>query len=222
VTGTDVSNLATEINKFSGQTGVSAEASGATLTLTQAEGKNIGIENFTNTAATKSAIFEGSTEAAGVTLNGSNPLQDSAIALGEVNFTSSSAFNIQSNIAASAGSVIDAAANTDLASSLSDIASVDISTKAGALSALDTLDGALQGVSGTRANLGAIQSRFESVINNLSVVVENASASRSRIIDADFAAETAALTRTQILQQAGVAILGQANSLPQLALSLLQ
>ena len=223
VTGTDYSNLATEINKFAGQTGVSAEASAGTLTLTQAEGKNIGVQDYTNSAAGKTAVFTGSAEGTGVTLNGAAAsVTDSAIAVGALTFTSSSAFNIQSNLADSANSIIDAAAATDVASTLSDIASVDISTKAGALSALDTLDGALQGVSGTRADLGAIQSRFESVINNLSVVVENASASRSRIIDADFAAETAALTRNQILQQAGVAILGQANSLPQLALSLLQ
>ena len=222
VTGTDYSNLATEINKFAGQTGVSAEASAGTLTLTQAEGKNIGVENFTNSAATKTATFTGSTESIGAALDGSSGATDSSIAVGALTFTSSSAFNVQTDITAADGSVVDAAAATDVASTLSDMASVDISTKAGALSALDTLDGALQGVSGTRANLGAIQSRFESVINNLSVVVENASASRSRIIDADFAAETAALTRNQILQQAGVAILGQANSLPQLALSLLQ
>jgi len=105
---------------------------------------------------------------------------------------------------------------------LSALNDVDISTSQGALDSLDVLDGALQAISGNRADLGAIQSRFESVINNLSATVENASAARSRIIDADFAAETAALTRNQILQQAGVSVLAQANGLPQLALSLLQ
>jgi flagellin len=73
-----------------------------------------------------------------------------------------------------------------------------------------------------RSTFGAIQNRFESTIANLTAISENLSASRSRIQDADFAAETAALTRAQILQQAGVAILAQANAAPQTALALLQ
>jgi len=227
VTTGDLSNLASEINKFTGQTGVSASESGGTLTLTNGEGKDIGIENFVHSGdAGETIVLKGSTESAGVSLvgptGGTPAVTDSAIATGEVKFTSSSAFNVQSNVANNGGSVVDAAVNTDVSSALSAVNSVDISTSQGALSSLDILDGALQQISGVRANLGAIQSRFESVINNLSATVENASAARSRIIDADFAAETAALTRSQILQQAGVAMLSQANSLPQLALSLLQ
>ena len=84
------------------------------------------------------------------------------------------------------------------------------------------LDGALAKVNSIRADLGAIQNRFESTISNLSTTTENISAARSRIQDADFAAETAQLTRSQILQQAGLAMLAQANSLPQGVLSLLQ
>tara|TARA_R110001599_G_scaffold159052_2_gene346187 strand:- start:108 stop:2585 length:2478 start_codon:yes stop_codon:yes gene_type:complete len=92
-------------------------------------------------------------------------------------------------------------------------------------SALDTIqrvDSALTSVNGLRSTFGAIQNRFESVISNLSTTSENLSASRSRIQDADFAAETAALTRGQILQQAGTAILAQANSLPNGVLALLR
>ncbi len=77
-------------------------------------------------------------------------------------------------------------------------------------------------IADTRANLGAVQNRFESTISNLGNVSENVSAARSQIQDADFAAETSALTRAQILQQAGVAMLSQANSQPQMVLSLLQ
>ena len=77
-------------------------------------------------------------------------------------------------------------------------------------------------MSGLRSSLGAIQNRFESTISSLSAVNENLEASRSRILDADFAAETAALTRAQILQQAGIAILAQANTAPQSVLALLQ
>ena len=88
--------------------------------------------------------------------------------------------------------------------------------------AIARIDAALTSVNGLRGNLGAIQNRFESTIVNLQTVSENLAASRGRIQDADFAAETAALTKAQILQQAGVAVLSQANAQPQLALSLLQ
>ena len=102
------------------------------------------------------------------------------------------------------------------------MSALDITTVAGANAAISVLDGALDQVSSIRADLGAIQNRFESTISNLSTTSENLSAARGRIVDADFAAETAALTRAQILQQAGVSIVAQANSLPQLALSLLK
>jgi flagellin len=106
--------------------------------------------------------------------------------------------------------------------SLTRLNTVDISTVAGANAAISILDGALSQVSSTRADLGAIQNRFESTISNLSTTSDNLSAARSRIRDADFASETAELTRAQILQQAGVSILAQANSQPQLVLALLQ
>ncbi|MEM7432323.1 MAG: flagellin [Pseudomonadota bacterium] len=99
---------------------------------------------------------------------------------------------------------------------------VSVGTVANANFAIARIDSALTDVNGLRGNLGAIQNRFESTIVNLQTVSENLAASRGRIQDADFAAETAALTKAQILQQAGVAVLSQANAQPQLALSLLQ
>ncbi|MEG2048849.1 MAG: flagellin, partial [Comamonas sp.] len=84
------------------------------------------------------------------------------------------------------------------------------------------LDVALDAVNSARATLGATQNRFEAVVSNLQVAAENQSAARSRIMDADFAAETANLSRAQILQQAGTAMLAQANQLPQNVLSLLR
>lgn len=98
----------------------------------------------------------------------------------------------------------------------------NVLTAAGANDTLLRIDSAITEVNNLRSTFGAIQNRFESTIANLSAVSENLSAARSRIMDADFAQETASLTRAQILQQAGVAILAQANSLPQMALSLLQ
>ncbi len=87
---------------------------------------------------------------------------------------------------------------------------------------MDNIDAALNNVNAQRATLGASQSRFDSVISNLQVSVENQTAARSRIMDADFAAETANLSRTQILQQAGTAMVAQANQMPQQVLKLLQ
>ncbi|HAI59915.1 MAG TPA: flagellin, partial [Xanthomonadaceae bacterium] len=84
------------------------------------------------------------------------------------------------------------------------------------------VDAALERINGSRADLGAVQNRFTSVIQNLNTTSENLSASRSRIRDADYARETAELTRTQILQQAGTAMLAQANQIPQNVLTLLR
>jgi len=99
---------------------------------------------------------------------------------------------------------------------------VTVASVADANFAIARIDSALTDVNGLRGDLGAIQNRFESTIINLQTVSENLAASRGRIQDADFAAETAALTKAQILQQAGVSVLAQANAQPQLALSLLQ
>jgi flagellin len=100
-------------------------------------------------------------------------------------------------------------------------ATATVSTQAKAEIFIGMLDDSLDSVSDLRATLGAVQNRFEAVINNLSNVVENMSAARSRVLDADIAAETANLTRSAILQQAGTAVLAQANQQPQLALQLL-
>jgi flagellin len=99
---------------------------------------------------------------------------------------------------------------------------VVVSTQGAASAALASIDTAINTVSSTRATFGAVQNRFEAVISNLQNYAENLTASRSRIQDADFAMETANLTKAQILQQAGVAVLSQANALPQTALALLR
>ncbi len=102
------------------------------------------------------------------------------------------------------------------------MASIDIGTQQGAQDALADVDAALQFIDATRGDLGAVQNRLLSTISNLQNVTENVTAARSRIQDADFAAETANLTRASILQQAGISVLAQANALPQQTLALLQ
>ncbi|WP_295685021.1 flagellin [uncultured Nevskia sp.] len=111
---------------------------------------------------------------------------------------------------------------TGTASTTTGLTSLDLSSYAGSSLAIKQIDSALGQINSARANLGAIQNRFSSVVSNIASTSENLSASRSRIQDADFAKETASLTRGQILQQAGTAILSQANSAPQSVLSLLR
>jgi flagellin len=101
------------------------------------------------------------------------------------------------------------------------VSAINVSTRSGANASLATLDAGIDLIASQRASLGAVQNRLESTISNLQAVSENLSAAKSRIEDADFASETAALTRAQIIQQAGVSILAQANTSPQAVLSLL-
>jgi flagellin len=112
-----------------------------------------------------------------------------------------------------------AAATASAAVNLNEI---NVSSRESAYQTIAAVDGALTQINTLRSELGAVQIRFESTISNLSVSVENLSAARSRIRDADFAAETAELTRAQILQQAGISVLAQANASPQSVLALLQ
>jgi flagellin len=113
-------------------------------------------------------------------------------------------------------------AATTTAGTSTGFATLDLTTTAGADTAINQMDAALQTINSARAELGAIQTRFESAVASVQTTSENLSAARSRIRDADFAAETANLTRAQILQQAGVAMLSQANAAPQTVLGLLR
>lgn len=185
------------INAQSGATGVTASVSSNRLVLTAADGRNI---QFTENGT-------------GDTISGVS----AGVYKGSVKLTSLSSFTLT-------GANIDEAGHTTGAKALntSSLNSVNISTFAGAQAAITTADAALAQVNSIRAGLGAITNRLESTIANLQATAENLSASESRIRDADFAQETANLTRAQILQQAGTAILAQANVVPQAALSLLK
>jgi len=111
---------------------------------------------------------------------------------------------------------------TEASGTLKKISDVDVSTAYGAQNAVDVIDAAIAFIDSQRSDLGAVQNRFDNTIANLQSISENAEAARSRIKDTDFAAETAALSKNQVLQQAGTAILAQAKQLPQAVLSLLQ
>jgi len=191
---------AATINALTNQTGVTATAAGNDLILSNTDGTDIIIDNTGTGQLGGVATTE--TYQAGVILAGS---------VADGPFVATAVGNDVNGVA------LGAATQTD-----NTLTGVDVLTSSNANDALLTLDFALQQVTGLRAELGAVQTRFESTISNLSVTSENLSAARSRIRDADFAAETAELTRSQILQQAGIAILSQANALPQNVLALLQ
>lgn len=143
---------------------------------------------------------------------------------GSISLTSTNAVGIVAggaNVTA-AGMTTGVLATAATTSTITSIANVSVATAAGALSALATIDGALASVNSSRASLGAYQNRFASVVNSLQTTTENLTASRSRIQDTDFAAETASLSRAQILQQAGTAMLAQANQLPNQVMTLLR
>lgn len=199
--------LISAINAVSAATGVTAtNATSSTVTLTAADGRNIDIAlTGTDTAAETglTAATGGSANKGTITLTG----------------TTSSGIVVAGATPAIAGltALTTAATLGGTAISVISIASVT-----GANTAIASIDSALATVNSSRADLGAYQNRFASTVATLNTTSENLSASRGRILDADFAAETAALTRSQILQQAGTAILAQANSLPQQVLALLR
>jgi flagellin len=227
----DLTSLANAINDQTGKTGIVAKLNitNDEIVLTNDAGEDIKILDFNASPASLenpvSIEVMGNHGDTPVKLisNGSGNTTDSTVVGGDVEFKSTStSFSVTSSISAEEGGLFDADANVLVASELQEVNSIDISTVDGANRAIDIVDGALQQIDAARADLGAVQNRMESTISNLSIQVENLSASRSRIQDTDFAAETAELTRNQILQQAGTAMLAQANQLPQGVLSLLQ
>lgn len=193
------------INDASSKTGVTATVNATSdgITLLNASGEDITIS--ANVGSGTATIGGGAATASGAT----------SIATGEIVLDSDKSFNVVSSTAVD----FFAASN---AAQLQKVSQVDVGNVDAANRTIALVDGALQAVNGQRAKFGALQSRFESTISNLQTTSENLSAARSRIRDTDFAAETANLTRNQILQQAGTAMLAQANALPQQVLSLLQ
>lgn len=217
----------TAINSRQNDTGVVASKdTNNQLVLTAADGRNVAIsETFaftdgTTAASNSSGTWESvfSTQALtddGVASDDSGNITQNLTIRGSITLQSSASVTINTGGA----SIGFASGSYAAASSLS---AQNVQTVAGANDTINSVDSALTAVSTLRSTFGAIQNRFESTIANLQTTSENLAASRSRILDADFAAETAALTRSQILQQAGVAMLAQANSLPNNVLSLLR
>ncbi|HEY8585896.1 MAG TPA: flagellin [Rhodanobacter sp.] len=204
LTGSDV---ATKINQFSGQTGVTAsfDATAGKLTMVGADGANVDL-----TVALSGDNGGGASSASGdfgfitSTLRGTLELSASDnITLGGT-YTD---FGFASNVITKDNSALS---------------TVDVKSVAGANDTIQRIDAALGTISSMRSDLGAVQNRFDSTIANLQTISQNLSSSRSQIQDADFAAETANMSSANILQQAGVAVLAQANASTQSVLRLLQ
>jgi flagellin len=191
------------------------------ITIADANGNAIAVGGFaadTNAANRASSVMAAINSYAGQTGVYATVLSSAPT---QVVLSSSHDITIALSGTASAATTGLTAATTSVTTSTG-FAALDISSVAGADSAMTWMDSALTAVNTARAQLGALQNRFTSVVAMLSTTSENLSASRSRIQDADFASETANMTRAQILQQAGTAILAQANAVPQNVLTLLR
>ena len=224
----DLSSVVDAVNKETGTTGVAARVSReGNIEFTSDRGDDILVTDFTSSSgaiglSAQTLAFTGdngtgvdqSDEIGAPTLVADG---ESFVAVGQLRLESPDTFEVQNF------SVIDGGVQPiSVFSALDSVSEVDVGTAINAQNALGIISGAIANIDSQRAQLGAVQNRFENTIANLQNISENASAARSRIRDTDFAAETSELTKNQILQQAGTSILAQANQLPQAVLSLLQ
>jgi flagellin len=210
-----IATLQASINQVSTQTGVVATTDTAgKLVLTAADGRDISLGeslSATGGAATVTSVFAtAGGAAAGAT--GSETTNYT----GQVNLSSGNTVSLSAGAAAALGFT------QTVLSPTSNLAAQNVLTVQGANNTIQSVDAALTAIDNLNSTFGAIQNRFQSTIASLGTAVTNLSAARSRIQDADFAAETSNLTRAQILQQAGTSILAQANAIPQGVLKLLQ
>jgi flagellin len=217
-TGTDrLSAAVSAINDQAAKTGINASLSsdGTQVVLTNASGNNIEVADTVtaNAAATTVTSYNAAGASTGTARTlAADTTAETISAAGYITLDSEKSF-----AATSASNQL-----TSGGSNLNTVANLDVTTFTNATDALKTVDSALAFINGERAKLGALQSRFETSIASLQITSENLSASRSRIQDADFAMETASLSRAQILQQAGTAMVAQANQIPQGVLALLK
>jgi flagellin len=204
---------AIDAQRAAGNTTIDASAAAGVITITNtlygAQGTAAGWDD-TGVANGNTALVDGAETAGTDAADG-----DGMTTRGTLTLSSANSFT-------TGGADVAYAGLSSASAALTQLSTVDISDVAGSNAAIAVLDGALSQISSQRASLGAFQNRFTSVVSSLQTSSENLSAARSRIMDADFAAETAAMTRGQILQQAGTAMLAQANSLPNGVLALLR
>lgn len=217
----DLSALRDSINDISAQTGVTASFEGSdtsAIILTDTTGGDIKISAYTNGAVTDTMAVTGLTKA-GAAVSGPLTVTSAAAnatVIGEVEMTSAKSFSV---VGTAATDFFTAASNS---ADLESVAEIDLTTSAGASDAIKVIDVALEKISQSRSNLGALSNRLDSTISNLTSISTSVSAAKSNVMDADFAAESTNLARSQILTQAATAMLAQANSSKQGVMSLLK
>ena len=230
VASADANGLSAAIQAFNdkaSQTGITARLNDAQtgVTLTALDGSTVAIGS-TLASGGLYTVSQTATQTGGLAGIGASISSGAGSGvldiMGQVTLDSDKAYSIAQDATAASGLFDTGAGSTQTTSSLQAVSTLDISTLAGANIAMRIADAAITAVNNQRAAFGALQNRFNATISNLQAAVENVSAARSRIRDTDFASETANLTRNQILQQAGTAMLAQANALPQQVLSLLK
>jgi flagellin len=195
-------DVAKQINLYSSQTGVTASVNGAgALALAASDGRDINVTEVLGTTFTASGAKLAAATHGQVTLSAASNITIGGAGSADLGF-------------AAGGQSISLSSQT--------LANSNVLTVLGANNTVQAVDSALATVSAFQSQLGAIQNRFTSTVANLQSTVQNLTASRSTIQDADFAAETAKLTQSNVLQQAGISVLAQANQAPQLILKLLQ
>ncbi|RDX35123.1 flagellin [Idiomarina sp. HD9-110m-PIT-SAG05] len=209
--GGDANKLAEEIGKL----GYSASVDGETIDIEARGVDNVGITVTGGTAVDFTNLDEDG--APGTTVTADSAGTAAASAFSRIKLSSSGEFDISDVTAGVTAELFGATT----ASELSSASEIDITTASGSQDAISIIDGAIAAIDSQRADLGAVQNRFQATIRNQSNIAENLEGAKSRIKDADFAAETAKLTQAQILQQASQTILAQANQRPQAALQLL-
>ena len=209
------------------QTAIRNALAASTNTMNKYYSDKVSISSTTTVAGSKLNVTVGGFDAAGDTFTIADTAGTPLASLG---------FSTTVTAATGSGGIFQVGANSrnvnaneqigivfqNFSASSLGIGSLDVTTDAGSTSALDALDVAISTVSGKRGDIGAMQNRFDSLINNLNTTVENLSASESRIRDTDMASEMVEFTKNQVLSQAGTAMLAQANQIPQGILSLLK
>jgi flagellin len=226
-TGADPLSTAVQaINDKASKTGITAELDSTQtgIVLTNSTGNNIVVGKLSGvTNAGAATVQKASIDTAGATVLATGvALESSAGSASYMTVGGYLTLDAEKSFSATGTTTNAFGAPASNTAALKKVANLDVSTYANSQDALKTVDSALKFISGERAKLGALQSRFDSTVASLQVSSENMSAARSRIQDADFASETANLSRAQILQQAGTAMVAQANQLPQGVLALLR
>lgn len=212
---TSTEDLADQLNSNSARLGLKASVDDkGVLTVESTTGENVTFGAITTTGGTLSVSIQ---DAAGEFGGSADVAAAGGTVVGSLQLNSPTAFSVVDGTGGDATELFGANK-----ADLNSVTDIDISSADGAQQALAVIDNALSNIDSQRADLGAVQNRFEMTISNLQNIAENATAAKGRITDTDFAAETANLSKLQIMQQAGTAILAQAKQLPQAVLSLLQ